>query len=275
MNRNPSTRASEHPSTCLVTGASSGIGEAFADVFAAAGYDLVLVARRRERLEMVAARLRQAYGRNVHVIVADLSQVDAAQRLCEDVEGRGLTIDALVNNAGYGVPGAYVKSPWTRHADFLNVMVVAVAELTHRLLPGMLARGHGRVINVASLAGLVPAPAGHTLYGASKAFLIKFSEALAHEVRGQGVLVTAVCPGFTLSEFHDVTGTRPSVSRLPAFLWMDAPAVAREGFAANAAGVPVYVTGRVNRLLAWLVRTMPQQLVSAVNRRAAASYRHT
>jgi short-subunit dehydrogenase len=274
-NQNPSTGAPEHPRTCLVTGASSGIGAAFADVFARDGYDLVLVARRLDRLEAVAARLRQAYGRNVHVIVSDLAQADAPRRLCEEMAARGLTIDALVNNAGYGVPGAYVKSPWPRHADFLNVMVAAVAELTHRLLPGMLERGHGRIINVASLAGLVPAPAGHTLYGAAKAFLIKFSEALAHEVRGRGVQVTAVCPGFTLSEFHDVTGTRASVSRLPAFLWMDAPAVAREGYAANAAGAAIYVTGRVNRLLAWLVRTMPQALVSAVNRRAAASYRHT
>ncbi|MGE0444881.1 MAG: SDR family NAD(P)-dependent oxidoreductase [Vicinamibacterales bacterium] len=258
-----------------MTGSSSGIGEAFAEVFAADGYDLVLVARRRDRLEGVAARLRQAYGRTVHVITADLSQADAPRRLCEELEARAIAIDALVNNAGYGVPGAFLKSPWQRHADFLTVMVVAVAELTYRLLPAMVARGHGRILNVASLAGLVPAPAGHTLYGASKAFVIKFSEALAHEVRGQGVLVTAVCPGFTLSEFHDVTGTRDSVSRLPTLLWMDAADVAREGYAANAGGTSIYVTGGVNRLLAWLVRTMPQGIVSAVNRRAARSYRHT
>ena len=112
----------------------------------------------------------------------------------------------------------------------LNVMVMAVSELTYRLLPGMIERRYGRIVNVASLAGLVPAPAGHTLYAATKAFAIKFSEALAHEGRPHGVHVTAVCPGFTLSEFHDVTGTRAQVSKLPSWMWMDAPTVARQGF---------------------------------------------
>ena len=141
-----------------------------------------------------------------------------------------LTIDALVNNAGYGVPGTYLASAWERHAAMLNLMVMAVSELTYRLLPGMIERRYGRIINVASLAGLVPTPAGHTLYAATKAFAIKFSEALAHEGRPHGVHVTAVCPGFTLSEFHDVTGTRAQVSKLPAWMWMDASTVARQGF---------------------------------------------
>ena len=126
-------------------------------------------------------------------------------KLCDQVTARGIIVDGLVNNAGYGVPGAYVNSTWETQHAFLQVMVVAVAELTHRLLPGMLERGYGRILNVASLAGLVPAPAGHTLYAASKSFMIKFSESLAHEVGHRGVHVTALCPGFTLSEFHDVT----------------------------------------------------------------------
>jgi short-subunit dehydrogenase len=258
-----------------VTGASSGIGEAFAEVLASHGYDLVLVARREERLRAVGERLSTAYGVTTHVVVSDLSQPGAPARVCEELQARGLAIDALVNNAGYGVPGAYIKSEWETHAAFLSVMVVSVAELTRRLLPGMIERQRGRVINVASLAGLIPSPAGHTMYGASKAFLIKFSEALSHEVARHGIRVTAVCPGFTLSEFHDVTGTRKSVSKLPAFLWMDAASVAREGFAANDAGRAVHVTGRVNRTLAWLARVLPPSLVSAANRRAASSYRHT
>ena len=122
---------------------------------------------------------------------------DTPRSCCQELASRGLTIDALVNNAGYGVPGNFVASPWERHEDMLQVMVVGWRELTHRLLPGMIERGYGRIINVASLAGLVPAPAGHTLYAAAKALVIKFSEALSHEVRAHDVHVTAVCPGFT------------------------------------------------------------------------------
>jgi uncharacterized protein len=179
----------------------------------------------------------------------------------------------LVNNAGYGIPGAYLASPWERHGALLQVMVVALSELTHRLLPGMIARGYGRVINVASLAALVPAPAGHTLYAACKSYVVKFSEALAGEVFRHGVHVTAVCPGFTLSEFHDVTGTRANVKQLPPWLWMDAPAVAREAYAAVMAGTPVHVTGRINRLIALLARVLPQRLLVAMGRRTAWRYR--
>jgi short-subunit dehydrogenase len=137
----------------------------------------------------------------------------------------------------------------------------------------MIDRGYGRIINVASLAGLVPAPAGHTLYAASKAFLIKFSESLAHEVRRHGVYVTAVCPGFTLSEFHDVTGTRAAVSRMPGFMWMSAADVAQQGFAAVMAGEPMIINGRVNRAIATLVRVLPQRLVIGAGRRIGRSYR--
>ena len=130
VNQNPSTRAPVNPRTCLVTGASSGIGEAFAEVFAAEGYNLVLTARREDRLEAVAARLRQAHGVEVQVIPADLSLPEAPARLCAEIAARGLTIDALVNNAGYGVPGPYTRTTWEQHAAFLNVLLVSVAELT-------------------------------------------------------------------------------------------------------------------------------------------------
>ena len=261
--------------TTLVTGASSGIGAAFAEVFAAEGFDLVVTARREDRLAVLARTLEQRYGTRVHAIAADLSERDAPERLCRQLEARGLTIDALVNNAGYGIPGAFVASEWTRHAAMLQVMIVALAELTRRLLPGMIASGYGRVINVASLAALVPAPAGHTLYAASKAFVVKFSEALAAEAGPSGVHVTALCPGFTLSEFHDVTGTRATVSQLPSWLWMDAPTVARQGFDAVMAGAPVYVTGRVNRTIALLTRYLPRPVLVALGRRAARRYRRS
>ena len=131
--------------TALITGASSGIGEAFAEVFAAHGFDLVITARREDRLRAVAARLEERYGIRVLVFVADHARQDTAERLCTELAARGLTIDALVNNAGYGVPGTFVASPWQRHQDMLQVMVVGLAELTHRLLPGMIDRGYGRI----------------------------------------------------------------------------------------------------------------------------------
>ncbi len=261
------------PRTAVVTGASSGIGEAFADVFAGEGYNLVLVARREDRLHAVAARLEQEHHIHAEVIVADLAEPGAGTRVFNEVSARGLVIDALVNSAGYGMPGPYTRNTWEKHAAFLNVTIVAATELTRLVVPGMTARRFGRIVNIASLAGFVPAPAGHTLYAASKAFLIKFSEALAHEVVDQGVHVTAVCPGFTRSEFHDVTGTRKMVSRLPGFMWMDAAAVARQGYAAVSAGRSVVLTGRVNATIAFLARMLPQRLVAAFNRRASKAYR--
>jgi|SRR5687767_2734851 uncharacterized protein len=263
------------PRTALITGASAGIGEAFAEVFAAKGFDLVLTARRADNLNEVARRLREGYRRQVEVVVIDHSEPSAAERLCAELDTRGITVDALVNNAGYGVPGLYVNVPWTTQDTMLRVMVVGVAELTRRLWPGMLERGYGRVINVASLAGLVPAPAGHTLYGATKAFLIKFSEALAQEGRPHGVHVTALCPGFTRTEFHDVTGTREQMNRLPSWLWLDANAVARQGFEAVERGVPVYVSGRLNRAIALAVRYLPGWIVNAAGRRLGRNYRKT
>ena len=261
--------------TALVTGASSGIGEAFAHVFAGNGFDVVLVARREARLRAVATDIERTHGVRAHTVVMDLARRDAVATLMADLSARALTIDALVNNAGYGVPGLLNAVSWQVHADSLQVMVTGVVELTYRLWPGMVERGYGRVINVASLAGLVPAPAGHPLYGASKAFLIKFSESMANEGRRHGVHVTALCPGFTLSEFHDVTGTREQMRSLPKWMWLDAARVAREGYDAVMAGTPIYINGGVNRAVALGIRYAPQWLVHAVGQRMAKSYRKT
>jgi short-subunit dehydrogenase len=152
-------------------------------------------------------------------------------------------------------------------------MVTAVAELTHRFMPGMVERRYGRIINVASLAGLVPGSAGHTLYGASKSLLIKFSESLALEGLPHNVHVTALCPGFTYSEFHDVNGMRGLVSQLPGFMFMDADTVARQGYDAVMRGKSVYVNGRVNRGIALLVRYLPHWLIQGQLRRVARKFR--
>lgn len=262
-----------HRRTALITGASAGIGQAFARVFAERGFDLAVVARREDRLRTLARELEQQHGVRVHVLTLDLAHPDASKRICDQLAAAGLTVDALVNNAGFAVPGSFIRSDWPRHAEFLQVMLVAVTELTHRVLPSMLERGYGRIINVASLAGLLPGVAGHTLYAATKAFLIRFSESLSTEVTQHGVHVTAVCPGFTFSEFHDVSGTRHIVNQMPSFMWMDADTVARQGFDAVMAGRPVQVTGRVNTAIAALGRLLPTRIVYAMNRRAASRYR--
>ena len=261
--------------TALITGASSGIGEAFAEVFAANGFDLVLTARREERLRALAARLKSAHGTSSHVISADLEGRDVPAHIFDELQARGIAVDALVNNAGYGVPGAFTSSPWQVQEAAIQVMMVGLAELTYRFLPPMVERRYGRIINVASLAGLIPATAGHTLYAASKAFVVRFSESLAYESRRFNVHVTAVCPGFTHTEFHDRTGTRKSVSRLPSWMWMDAPTVARQGYEAVMAGTPIYINGGMNRAIYALVKRLPQGIVDAFGRRIGKVYRNS
>lgn len=257
----------------LVTGASAGIGRAFAGILASRGYDLVLTARRADRLHALARDLAQQHQVIADVIVADLAERAAPAAIVETLAVRRQVIDVLVNNAGYGVPGAYAGSSWDRQHDFVQVLVTAPSELAHRLLPGMIERRWGRIVNVASVAGLLPAVAGHTLYAASKAFAVKFSQALASEVLAHGIHVTALCPGFTLSEFHDVTGTRQQVSRLPTFMWMDADTVARQGYDAVMRGEVIYVNGAINRTMVLAARMLPQQLISGLMGRNASKFR--
>ena len=257
----------------LVTGASSGIGLAFAHVLAERGHDLVLTARRVERLDDAARELRSRHRIDCTVLPTDLADPGAVRRLVETLSERALNIDVLVNNAGYGVPGRYVATGWQQQREFLQVLVIAVAELTHDLLPGMIDRQWGRIVNVASVAGMMPGVAGHTLYAASKAFVIRFSESLAAEAAPHGVHVCASCPGFTLTEFHDVTGTRAQVSTMPKFMWLDAKTVADESFDAVTRGLPVYVPGRVYRALTGLSRVLPQSMVVGLMKRNAGKFR--
>lgn len=260
------------PGHVLVTGASSGIGEAIAREYANRGRALVLSARRADRLEALVRELGQRVP--CQAIVADLSVRAAPQALFAETQARGLHVETLVNNAGYGVPGRFLTPSWADHADFLQVMVAAVAELTYRFLPAMEAAGRGRILNVASTAALVPASAGHTLYGASKAFVIGFSESLALESAPRGVHVTALCPGMTYTEFHDVNGMRERVSRLPRALWMDAATVARLGVDAVERGDARCIPGTMNRLVTGVSKYLPQSLASALINRRAGDYRN-
>ena len=258
----------------LVTGASAGIGEAFARTLGARGHALVLTARRADRLEALAVELGRMHGTPCTVLAADLADPEAPRRLCDEMAARGLAVDWLVNNAGYGLPGTLVGNPWPAHRDFIQVMMTAPTELAWRLLPGMRERGFGRIVNVASLAGFVPGTAGHTLYAASKAYLTRFSQSLALENREAGIHVTALCPGFTRSEFHDVTGTREKMNAMPGFMWLTAEEVARQGIEAVERGRAVWVPGRVNRAIKAFVECLPDRLALALSHRQSHRYRN-
>ena len=261
-----------HPLS-LITGASAGIGAAFARALAARGHDLVLTARRVDRLEALAAELRAQHGRQVTVIAADLAASDAPATLCTTLDAMGLKVDWLINNAGYGVPGTLVASPWPTHAAFIQLMMTTPTELAWLLLPGMRERGYGRIINVASLAAFAPGTAGHTLYAASKAYLVKFSQCLALENASKGIYVSALCPGFTWSEFHDVTGTRRKMDKLPSYMWQTAEDVVEEGIAAVERGDAVHVSGTLNRFIKGLIKLVPDRLALALSAKESHRYR--
>lgn len=247
----------------LVTGASAGIGAAFARLLARRGFDLALVARRRDRLETVAAELR-GYGADVLVIAEDLGAAGAADRVLAEVSSHGRTVDVLVNNAGLGLPGRYTSTTWSEQHAMLQLMLMSVSELTHKILPGMVERRYGRIVHVASLAGLIPGAAGHTLYAAVKSFLIKMAQSQHLETRGTGVEVSALCPGFTWTEFHDVNGTREMMNKTPRVIWQSPEAVVAAGWAGVEAGRAVVVSGRVNKAVAVLAKLFPDDLALAV-----------
>ncbi len=258
---------------CLITGASAGIGAAIAREYASRGWDLALCARREAPMVELANSLKQSYGTTSHIFPIDLFEVGAVSQLVSRIEKKSLQIDGVVNNAGYGHPGLYLESAWDDHDKFLHLMLRVPCELTHALLPDMKARNFGRVINVASLAGHIPGSKGHTLYAAVKSFLIKFSQSLNLELTGAGVHVSALCPGFTLSEFHDVNGTRDAVSRMPGFMWMDAQDCAEMGVEACERDIAVFIPGRVNKSIALLARLLPTSLAQYLVGRNSERFR--
>jgi short-subunit dehydrogenase len=258
--------------TALITGASAGIGKALAERFADRGFDLVLVARRQQRLEELAEGIRARHGRTVRVMAGDLADPATPERLFEALTSEGVEIDALVNNAGYGVLDPYTRTSWEEQAAALQVMATSVAQLCHLVLPGMKERGYGRILNVSSLAAYTPEVPGN-LYGATKVFVVRMTRSLQLELVGTGVQLTALCPGFTVSEFHDVLGNRAAVSRLPKFMWMDAESVAHQGYEAVMRGQTVCVPGRINQVLSLAFAAMPEALLDAVATRLAVMRR--
>ena len=245
----------------LITGASGGIGEHLARRFAAGGFDLVLVARREDRLKGLGDELARAHGVTARAVAADLAEPDAARGVFERVEGMGLEVDVLVNNAGFAVSGPFAEAPERAELDLLRVNILALVHLTKLVLPGMLARRRGRVLNVASIAAYMPGPLMAAYY-ASKAFVLSFSEALAVEVAGSGVTVTALCTGSTATGFADAAGVQGSaLFRSGA---MDAATVAQAGYDGAMAGRRVVIPGRMNRLRGLVARLAPRRVSTAI-----------
>jgi short-subunit dehydrogenase len=248
----------------LVTGASAGIGRELARVLAREGHDLVLVARREAQLEELAGDLRSAYGAQCTVVAADLARPEAGQVIV-DALGADTAIDVLVNNAGFGGVGGFTDRTRDEDLRMVAVNVVALTDLTKRFLPGMVARGRGRILNVASTAAFQPGPF-MAVYYATKAYVLSLSQALAEETRGTGVTVTCLCPGVTESEFHAVAGTdaQPLTSGP---LSMSAEAVAEAGYRAMMRGRMIEIPGVHNKLGAHSVRVAPRRVVLRIVRR--------
>ena len=247
--------------TALITGASAGLGREFARLFAADGHDVILVARRRDRLDALAAELVSAHGIGASAFAVDLADAAACRRLVDDVRGRGLEVDFLVNNAGFGGTGAFADVPLERELSMIQVNVTALVELTRLLLPGMKARRRGRILNIGSTAGFQPGPFMATYY-ASKAFVNSFTEALAYELDGSGVTATVSCPGATATEFAGHAGNADSLLfKLGA---ADSAGVAREAYQAMMAGRRLVIHGVTNKLGVQSLRVSPRAVVLAL-----------
>jgi hypothetical protein len=242
----------------LITGASSGIGLELAKCFAADKSRLVLVARNTAALEKLAAELRGRENIEVHVVTADLALAESPRKIYEELQGRGLIVDVLVNNAGFGLHGSFLDLPLARQLEIIQVNVAALVALTGLFVPGMRQRKSGGVLNVGSVAGFLPGP-HMAVYFASKAFVQSFSEALHEELRGSGVSVTNLCPGPTESNFSQVARGDRTVGKSAAK--MSAADVAAAGHRAFRSGRCVKVTGAHNYLLAQLAELLPRVTV--------------
>jgi len=249
--------------TVLITGASSGIGWELSKLFAADGHNVILVARSEDRLNVVAAELRQRFGVNALVLSQDLSDPAAPAAIFDALQAQGVQVDFLVNNAGYGIHGRFAENQWGDELNMIQVNMVALTHLTKLFLPGMIERGFGRVLNVGSTGSFAPGPL-MAVYCASKAYVLSFSEAIADELRGTGVSVTALCPGVTTTGFQE----RAQVDdmRMVQRGAMSAQRVAELGYQAMMKGRSLVVPGVQNRLLAVSMRPVPGSWAARVGR---------
>lgn len=247
----------------LITGASTGIGLDLARLMAP-DFDLIITARNQPKLEQIAQELHSKHGSHVHVIPADLADAKAPQTIFDEVGRRGLRVDALINNAGFGAYGEFKDIPWRSEADMVQVNITALTHLTRLFIAGMLERRHGRIMNVASTAGFQPGPL-MAVYYATKAYVISFSEAIANELKGSGITVTCLAPGPTATEF----AARADMENLLLFKMgrMSSIDVARTGYRAMMSGKTLAIPGVRNWVMAEAVRFSPRKLVTALARR--------
>ena len=247
--------------TALVTGASSGLGVDFATILAERGCNLVLVARREERLRKLAEDLAQRHGVQAHVIAMDLAPLGAASDLYNRVRALNLTVDVLINNAGFGVYGPFAAIPWEREREMLLLDIVALVHLTKLFVRDMLARNFGYVLQVSSIGAYQPSPT-YATYSAAKSFVLSFGEALSYELRGTNVKMSVLSPGVTETEFLAVAGQRRTLYQRLSM--MPSRPVAEIGIAAMLRGKPSKVAGLMNALTAWSLRFVPRRLQAAM-----------
>lgn len=246
--------------TALVTGASTGIGHELAKLIAADGYDLVLVARDREKLIRVAGELKEGYGIRVKPMAKDLSKPLTTTEIFIELEEEGIKVDLLVNNAGFGTYGLFNDSHFTTELEMISVNLVSLTHLTKLFLDHMVKQGHGKILNVASTAAFQPGPL-MSVYYATKAYVLSFSEALAEELRGTGVSVTVLCPGPTSSSFQE----RANLGKTRLIRWvraMTAKKVAKAGYEGLRKNKKVVVPGLLNKILVQALRLAPRKLVA-------------
>jgi short-subunit dehydrogenase len=256
--------AAASPFTVLVTGASSGIGEALAHCFARDGHRLVLVARREAALQALAKTLREAHGTRADVLPADLAQRGAAAALAASLRSRRRAIDVLVNNAGVLEQGAFIKLGARRAQQLIDLNVSGLTAMLAAFVPAMVRRGHGRVLNVASISAFAPVP-GLATYAAAKAYVLSLSESLAEELRDTGVTVTALCPGITATAMFDrARQDNVRVAQLPGILVGDVQEVAAEGYRACMAGEVITVPGMLNQAATVAGRATPKWLLRRI-----------
>ena len=252
--------------TCLVTGASSGIGVAFAEQLAEQGYNLAIVARREDRLNALAERLRTAHGVIVDVLRCDLADVREREAMLSALAATGRHVDILINNAGYGMQGRWLDQDPEVERQMIGVVVDAPLHLCRALIPGMVQRGYGAVLNLGSIVSFQPTP-GMTAYGAAKAFSLSFSHALHTELAGTGVTVTECCPGPVRTEFTAVAGGEEAAKAIPDFAWKDPGEVAAEALRALGRGSRLVTPGWVTTVSAFAGRHAPRgPLLKIVNR---------
>jgi short-subunit dehydrogenase len=240
--------------TALVTGPTSGLGRGFAEAFARKGFDLVLVSRDGARLEQVSAELLAACGVRSEVLPADLSVRSDVDRVARRLADASAPVSALVNNAGFALSRSFLSDDIDDEQRLIDVHVVAVMRLTHAALPGMIGRGHGMVVNVSSIAGWIT---GGT-YSAAKSWVTVFSESLAQQLEGTGVRITAACPGFVHTEFHERASI--DMSQLPSVMWLDVPQVVDQAFRDLATNNPVSVTGLQYKVASSALRNGPRSI---------------